>query len=120
MLEALLIRLSVIIVVAVASFVARGCLNAGSVFFPSFLEWLDLYTLFHVIFVVRTELFPILMRLLLDRTSVVKPLSGAIHHQTFSVLFNESAVSGRILNHVWLDGRQGLRELSETNLCIAI
>lgn len=60
------------------------------------------------------------MMLLFDRTSVVKPLNGAIHHQTFSVLINESAVSGRILNHVRLDGRQGLRELGETNLCIAI
>ena len=52
LLEALLIRLSVIIVVAVASFVARGRLDAGSVLFPGFLEWPDLYALLHVIFVV--------------------------------------------------------------------
>ena len=102
-----MIRLSVIIVVAVASFVARGRLDAGSVLFPGFLERLDLDALLHVVFVVLTDFFPVLM-LLLDRTSVVESLNGAIHHQTFSVLFNESTVSGRILNHIRLDGRQSL------------
>ena len=59
--------------------------------------------------------------LLLDRRCVVEALNSAIHHQTLSVLFNETtAVSGRIQNHVWLDGREGLRELGKADLCIAI